>query len=122
MFAAKTTISKVFTKMAASSLLLSFLLSSLAFSLVESTPLDDYVNKPDPSYSYKDLGNPWKGDGYTSYFINMTSQTWLSGNVAVLCSCNVSTVVCVMKSVFPQNSVESGCQGDIISMVEWGVL
>lgn len=46
---------------------------------VESTPLDDYVNKPDPTYKYEDLGNPWKGDGYTSYFINLTSQTWLSG-------------------------------------------
>ena len=46
---------------------------------VESTPLDDYVNKPDPTYKYEDLGNPWRGDGYTSYFINLTSQTWLSG-------------------------------------------
>lgn len=46
---------------------------------VESTPLDDYVNKPDPTYKYDDLGNPFKGEGYTSYFINMTSQTWLSG-------------------------------------------
>ena len=43
-----------------------------------STPLDDYVNKEDPTYEYRDLGNPFKGEGYTSYFINMTSQTWLS--------------------------------------------
>ncbi len=46
---------------------------------VGATPLDDYVNKPDPTYEYRDLGNPFKGDGFTSYFINMTSQTWLSG-------------------------------------------
>ena len=52
---------------------------SLRSVSVESTPLDDYVNKPDPTYKYEDLGNPFKGDGYTSYFINLTSQTWLSG-------------------------------------------
>ena len=61
-------------------LLVAFLLSSLSAPAVKSTPLDDYVNKPDSSYKYEDLGNPWKGDGYTSYFINMTSQTWLSGD------------------------------------------
>ena len=43
-----------------------------------ATPLDDYVNAPDPSYEYRDLGDPWDGDGYTSYFINLTSQLWLS--------------------------------------------
>lgn len=61
------------------SFLVSVLLSSRCVLRVESTPLDDYVNKPDPTYKYEDLGNPWKGDGYTSYFINLTSQTWLSG-------------------------------------------
>ena len=43
-----------------------------------TTPLDDYVNKPDSTYEYRDMGNSYRGDGYTSYFINMTSQTWLS--------------------------------------------
>ena len=47
-------------------------------ALTTTTPLDDYVKLPDASYHYSDLGNPFKGDGYTSYFINMTSQTWLS--------------------------------------------
>lgn len=61
------------------SFLVTALLSSRCVFRVESTPLDDYVNKPDPTYKYEDLGNPWKGDGYTSYFINLTSQTWLSG-------------------------------------------
>ena len=61
----------------ACSLLVALLSSRCA--RVASTPLDDYVNKPDPTYRYEDLGNPWKGDGYTSYFINLTSQTWLSG-------------------------------------------
>ena len=59
-------------------LLIAGLLSSFLVQ-VESTPLDDYVNKPDPTYRYEDLGNPFKGEGYTSYFINLTSQTWLSG-------------------------------------------
>ena len=49
------------------------------FSTVHSTALDDYVNKYDPTYTYKEIGTPFKGDGFTSYFINMTSQTWLSG-------------------------------------------
>ena len=43
-----------------------------------ATPLDDYVNAPDPTYEFRDLGDPWDGDGYTSYFINLTSQLWLS--------------------------------------------
>lgn len=71
------------------SLACSFLVVALLCSRcvrVESTPLDDYVNKPDPTYKYEDLGNPWKGDGYTSYFINLTSQTWLSGMHKLKCS------------------------------------
>ena len=54
------------------------LILSFVASLVSATPLDDYVNQPDPTFEYRDLGNPWKGDGYTSYFINLTSQLWLS--------------------------------------------
>ena len=52
------------------------LLALLAASC--ATPLDDYVNAPDPTYEYRDLGDPWKGGDYTSYFINLTSQMWLS--------------------------------------------
>ena len=48
-------------------------------SLADATALDDYVNKPDPHYRYYDLGNPYRGDGYTTYFLNMTSQKWLNG-------------------------------------------
>lgn len=52
---------------------------SFPYSKVRATTaLDDYVNKPDATYEYRDLGNSFKGDGYTSYFINMTSQTWLT--------------------------------------------
>lgn len=45
---------------------------------VACTPLDDYVNKPDPSYEFRDLGNSVRMDNYTVYYLNMTSQTWLS--------------------------------------------
>ena len=54
------------------------LLLSLLVAACAATPLDDYVNAPDPTYEYRDLGDPWDGDGYTSYFINLTSQLWLS--------------------------------------------
>ena len=51
----------------------------LTISCCQSTPLDDYINKPDSSYKYIEVGNPDNQDGYTLHYINMTSQTWLSG-------------------------------------------
>ncbi len=39
------------------------------------TALDRYVQKPDPTYSYR-LANTVHGDGYTSYIVELTSQTW----------------------------------------------
>src|SRR5215467_4935474 len=39
------------------------------------TALDRYVKKPDPTYSYK-VVNTVKGDGYTTFIVEMTSQTW----------------------------------------------
>ena len=50
-----------------------------ASSLCLSTVLDDYVNAPDATYSYKGLREPYKGDGFTTYYLNMTSQKWLTG-------------------------------------------
>lgn len=44
-----------------------------------ATPLDDYVNKPDPTYKYELIGDPETNDGYTTYYVNLTSQTWLNG-------------------------------------------
>jgi PhoPQ-activated pathogenicity-related protein len=43
----------------------------------ETTALDEYVAKPDPTYNYK-LVNTLKGDGFTTYVIEMISQTWLT--------------------------------------------
>src|SRR5262245_36893722 len=43
----------------------------------ERTALDEYVAKPDPNYAYK-LVNEIKGDGVTTYVLEMTSQQWLT--------------------------------------------
>lgn len=39
------------------------------------TALDRYVRKPDPTYAHK-IVNTLKGEGYTAYVIELTSQTW----------------------------------------------
>ena len=70
-------------------------LSLLALAL--STPLDDYVNRPDvsacdsceaiafnrsvaqPHYKWSNTGlGPYRGEGWTGYVLNMTSQAWLN--------------------------------------------
>jgi len=43
----------------------------------ERTPLDEYVAKPDPSFSFK-LVKTIKGKGYTAYVLDMVSQHWLT--------------------------------------------
>src|SRR3982750_891388 len=39
------------------------------------TALDRYVKKPDDTYAYK-IVNTVKGEGYTSFVVELTSQTW----------------------------------------------
>ncbi len=39
------------------------------------TALDRYVHKEDPTYRYE-VVNTIKGDGYTTYIVDMVSQTW----------------------------------------------
>ena len=51
----------------------------LCTSLIDCTPLDDYVNKFDPNYHFEVLDWTYKGDGFTMYSLNMTSQKWLTG-------------------------------------------
>lgn len=43
------------------------------------TALDRYIAASDPSYSYK-LVNTVKGDGQTTFILEMTSQSWLTTN------------------------------------------
>jgi len=45
----------------------------------EQTALDKYVAKPDPNYSYR-LANTIKGEGHTTFIVEMTSQAWLTTN------------------------------------------
>ena len=42
------------------------------------TPLDDYVNTPDPHYNYS-LVYVYNFTGYKMYVLNMTSQKWQDG-------------------------------------------
>ena len=46
------------------------------------TALDRYVHKEDTNYSWS-LANTIKGDGYTRYMINLTSQSWLTTNEVI---------------------------------------
>ncbi len=43
----------------------------------EKTPLDLYVEKPDPAYEYK-VATTLERDGLTAAILSMTSQTWLT--------------------------------------------
>jgi PhoPQ-activated pathogenicity-related protein len=43
----------------------------------KKTPLDDYIAKPDPTYSWK-LVKTIPGDSVTSYVLDLKSQTWRS--------------------------------------------
>jgi len=45
----------------------------------ERTALDRYIAKPDTNYSWR-LANTIKGEGYTTYVIDMISQSWLTTN------------------------------------------
>ena len=59
-----------------------FLFLALPLALVAASDrapkisgLDKYVQAPDPNYHYE-LVNTIKGDGYTTYVLDMTSQQW----------------------------------------------
>lgn len=43
-----------------------------------SAPLDDYVNTPDPNFSWRRL-QTYPQASYTLYVLNMTSQKWFDG-------------------------------------------
>lgn len=47
------------------------------------TPLDDYVNAPDLSFSWRRL-QTYPYSTYTLYVLNMTSQRWFDGKVLLL--------------------------------------
>jgi hypothetical protein len=45
-----------------------------------TTPLDDYVNTPDPHFGWKRI-QTYPFPTYTLYVLNMTSQQWFDGTV-----------------------------------------
>ena len=47
------------------------------------TPLDDYVNRPDPFYSWEEV-ETIDGPGYTLHVLNMTSQKWMDGSFIIV--------------------------------------
>ena len=47
--------------------------------LTSGTPLDDYVEAPDESYTYS-VVKTVSGPGYNAYILDMTSQSWRSKN------------------------------------------
>jgi PhoPQ-activated pathogenicity-related protein len=63
-------------------LLIFNLLALVAFAQTPAsvkTALDKYVEAPDPSYKYE-LVSKTPGNGYTTYILKMTSQTWRSSS------------------------------------------
>ena len=45
-----------------------------------STPLDDFVNQPDPAYDWN-LLQTYPSPAYTVYILNMTSQTYFNSKI-----------------------------------------
>ena len=58
-----------------STILAVLVLAAVQFAL--GTPLDDYVARPDDSYTYSVVKTD-SGPGYTAYILDMTSQSWRS--------------------------------------------
>ncbi len=73
---------------------------------VLATPLDDYVNTPDPNYAWTDTGIVLDGpDGaYKGYVLNMTSQRWLTDADTTRSIWWHTLVIIVPKYVIHKNS------------------
>lgn len=54
-----------------------------SFGLVNSTPLDDYVNLPDPTYGYQ-LIKTYKLDNSRLFILNLTSQKWYDSKLMTI--------------------------------------
>jgi hypothetical protein len=58
-------------------MLLFFIIASI-INMNDGTPLDDYVNRPDPAFAWKVIQS-YPSSTYTVYILNMTSQKWFNG-------------------------------------------
>ena len=56
--------------------------SAIICNYCQATPLDDYVNTPDPMFSWKRL-QTYPLPTHTIYILNMTSQRWFDGTLTV---------------------------------------
>src|SRR5512132_210668 len=54
---------------------LGLLLATACFAPAAETARDRYVKKAEPSYAYK-VVDTLKGEGYTAFVVELTSQTW----------------------------------------------
>jgi len=59
-------------------ILLLFVTIATILNINYATPLDDYVNKPDPAFAWK-LIQTYPSSTSTVYILNMTSQQWFDG-------------------------------------------
>ncbi|CAF1488253.1 unnamed protein product [Adineta ricciae] len=55
--------------------------SAIIFNYGQATPLDDYVNTPDPMFSWKRI-QTYPLPTHTIYILNMTSQRWFDDSVS----------------------------------------
>ncbi len=63
-----------------SRIVLLFLIIASIISMNYGTPLDDYVNKPDPTFSWKRI-QIYPFSTHTIHILNMTSQQWFNGMI-----------------------------------------
>jgi PhoPQ-activated pathogenicity-related protein len=68
-----------------------------------STPLDDYVNTPDPSYKYV-VNSTIKGLTFTAYNLRLTSQTWMTRNESNYPTWEHWLVVCIPDVILTKTS------------------
>jgi PhoPQ-activated pathogenicity-related protein len=70
----------------------------LLLGVVLATPLDDYVNAPDPSYKWV-VNSTIPGATFTAYNLRLTSQTWMTYNETNWPTWEHWLVVCVPNEV-----------------------
>lgn len=61
-------------------ILLRFVTIVSILHISNATPLDDYVNKPDPVFAWKLIKTHYELT-HTVYILNMTSQQWFDGTI-----------------------------------------
>jgi hypothetical protein len=65
---------------------------ALMVNMNYGTPLDDYVNTPDPNFAWK-LIRTHPSSTYTVYVLNMTSQQWLNGIITSIKIIFISIII-----------------------------